>query len=48
MSFIDAKNILGTIHVSEYADNGEYRIREVPARYVVYEEDPVQVAKGCI
>lgn len=40
MSFIDAKNILGTIFVTERSEDGEFSIRETPAKYVAYEEDP--------
>lgn len=41
MSFVDAKNILGTIYVTERDDQGKFRVRETPAKYIAYEEDPI-------
>jgi hypothetical protein len=41
LSFVDAKNLSGTIFVSERSDSGEFISRQYPAEYVAYEEDPI-------
>jgi DNA polymerase elongation subunit (family B) len=40
MTFVDAKNVAGTIFVSELSEDGDFKVNKFPAQYMAYQEDP--------